>query len=220
MKLQEEKIRGRIQELKTQIEQNFLELAKLLSQVRKERLWKNWGFDSFTEYVEKEVGFSLRKAEYLCRVWEKLACRLQEPERKKLQVVGWTKAKEIAKSDEVEKWLEAAPKLSVKELKEKVREGKTEETPKFKQINFKLTEEQYDTVQKALDIASKISDQGKETSPSRLLEMICITFLTDFQHGSEDGLLKFFRTIELQRELKLIAVNKENQVIYGEEYLE
>lgn len=44
-------------------------IGELLYTVHKHAFWREWGFDSFRAYVERECGFSYRKAQQLVRVY-------------------------------------------------------------------------------------------------------------------------------------------------------
>lgn len=58
-------LRQEILALAREIGAKYLRLARLLKQVRDRELWKEWGFSSFEEYCEQEVGFRDRKIRYL-----------------------------------------------------------------------------------------------------------------------------------------------------------
>ena len=72
-----------------------LPIAKLLTEVRTQRYWKQWGHRSFEEFVENDCHFSLRKAQELIRLYTKLVMYLGiAPER--IAHLGWSKVALVA----------------------------------------------------------------------------------------------------------------------------
>src|SRR3972149_2729594 len=63
-----EDIRKRILELTENIHSSYWELSKLLYDVGKNNLYREWGFETFDEYVEKDMVFGVRKARYLQKI--------------------------------------------------------------------------------------------------------------------------------------------------------
>src|ERR1700756_1117473 len=71
----------------------FVELGENLCEVRAKQYWRLENLSSFDPFLEKGFVDSRRKAYYLMAIHEKLT-RIPKHE---LQLVGWTKATELAK---------------------------------------------------------------------------------------------------------------------------
>ena len=127
------KMRKEAKELSSHIETGYMELGRILYQVwdipvdfDKKNLptYKAWGFDTFAEYAEQELGLHRRKAERLRRIWEILEYRLvgMEPSvRERLVKLGWSKVRELARDDilsldNVIQWVELGETASYPEL--------------------------------------------------------------------------------------------------------
>jgi len=93
-------LRAEVMELREGIEKTYYRLGAKLKQVSIRTLddgkpvWMSWGYQSFDEYCERELGFRERKAYYLLDVFgavEKGAMTEADVER-----MGWTKAATLA----------------------------------------------------------------------------------------------------------------------------
>lgn len=113
----------RVLDLQHRVEKTYFELAEELYDISSERLFKaiGPGYNSFEEYVTKELGLGYRKAKYLASIWwwfgeEQKA----HPALTSLATeIGWTKARELVEVVDVknvEKWRELATTSSKKEL--------------------------------------------------------------------------------------------------------
>jgi hypothetical protein len=71
----------------------FVELGQYLCEVRAGQYWRLENLKSFDEFPEKRFPESRRKAYYLMAIHEHLP-RIPKPE---LRLMGWTKARELAK---------------------------------------------------------------------------------------------------------------------------
>ena len=71
----------------------FVELGEYLCEVRSKQYWRLEKLKSFDEFLAKRFPESRRKAYYLMAIHEHLP-RISKPE---LRLMGWTKARELAK---------------------------------------------------------------------------------------------------------------------------
>lgn len=138
------------------------------------------GYASFGDFVSERYGFQERKARYLMDIYTKLV-KAQIP-WSKVQVLGWTKLKDLAThltAENVDEWVEKAKNLTVKELQALLKgpeaggeSGKT--TSEFTKITFKLKPDQLETVQSALQKGkAELSTEFDSVS----LENICSGYL-------------------------------------------
>ena len=71
----------------------FVELGRYLCEVRSGQYWRIDNLKSFDEFLEKKFPASRRKAYYLMAIPEQLPRQV----RPSLKIMGWTKARELAK---------------------------------------------------------------------------------------------------------------------------
>ncbi len=93
-KMAYDKIRQLIKEKVRHIESCFVELAKLLTFVKERELYKEWGYDTFADYVEMDLSLPKHKAQYLlgfCSAMKKLSLTDQD-----IKELGLEKVKTLA----------------------------------------------------------------------------------------------------------------------------
>ena len=117
------KVHDRIIELKQQQEETYFELARLLYRVFHEKLYVKISptYQKFDQYVEGELGYKIRTAQYFIKIWDKFGVELGENSavQSRVKALGWAKAKELTEvidKDNAEEWLDLAEKSDVKEL--------------------------------------------------------------------------------------------------------
>jgi len=123
------KIHLRLIDLAARYHSTQFEIAALLYRVTEERLFtaKSLGaYETFKEYVETELGFSLRKGQMLATMhwWycieNKDAPKLLEGARE----IGWTKAYHLVRvvdAKNADKWFKMAKEMNEQELRRNVR---------------------------------------------------------------------------------------------------
>jgi hypothetical protein len=258
-----QELRVRVQYLIGRLESYYLELAKRLYEVKMGRFYFDWGYDTWSDYCEIELGIGVRKADYLVQIWETAIMypKLQEEYKR----IGWTKAKELARlvkldgrPSVLDKWIEVAKNKSLRELENYVRQvakkvrtammkkvikkdGVNEnnevanaadeilveeegdmlsEDKELYQMTFVLYESAYKVVLEALSLAKKITNSE---SRGFNLHAIALEFLAahgDLSDKNKNLLGEFFRRLEHELGLAIIAVStKTGDVVYGEEYI-
>lgn len=159
------KLRRRARQLATALNRGELELAEILWQVydtpiggdpNRGPVWRSWGYESFSQYAEEELGLKRRKAERLRQIWMHVEVRLEGRIDRRLKArlynLGWTKVREIVPlltPQNFEKWVTLAEDSSyavltaeTKAFRERVEEarilrekkrlfGETEETDDY-----------------------------------------------------------------------------------------
>lgn len=137
------KIRRRAKELAHDLDLGYMELARILYQVydapvegdrQRGAVFTTWGYTSFGEYAEKELGLHQKKAERLRLIFYTLEVQLagMEPEIKERVVnLGYSKVRELIRVitlRNAEMWLEQAEHMTYRQLygavvEEKKRQG-------------------------------------------------------------------------------------------------
>ena len=157
----------------------FVELGRYLCEVRAGQYWRLDNLKSFEEYLERKFPESRRKAYYLMAIHEHLP-RIPKTD---LNVMGWTKARELVKVARREgqnfdcaPWVHKAKKLPREEFKREVEKHLTgQETEPWELVYFKVYKSQLPVIEQALETAALIL--GSDRSRGYCLEMICADFL-------------------------------------------
>lgn len=184
-------------QLRDSLEQNYFQLGAILNKVLTERWFsEQWGFRTFKDYVEGEVGFGYRKAMYLANIYQTLVASGTTWDL--VRSVGWTKMREmcsVLNRENVLEWVEKARRMTAVQLGEEAKRAKLQiehEGPvsavKVKQ--FRLRDAQIQNVEQALALATRLFNvEGDAVA----LDQIC----TDFQINYVDrthGNLEFILT--------------------------
>lgn len=125
-----EKVRRDAKGLANKLDDGYMEMARLLWLIedtpidgdkKNPPIFRKWNYDSFTDYVEQELGIHRKRAQRLKAVWFNLEVRLNlEPEvKKRLVRLGFSKVRELIRvisSRNVEKWVEKGEELSYPKL--------------------------------------------------------------------------------------------------------
>jgi len=171
----------------------FVELGRYLCEVRAGQYWRVDSVRSFDEFLERKFPESRRKAYYLMAIHEQLPLI----HKVELQLVGWSKATELAKVAKRDgqkfdsaTWLHKARELPKEEFKREVSRHLTgKETEPWEILYFKAYKSQLPVIEQALETAGLML--GSDKSRGYCLEMICADFLAgvSLEAGNRDALL-------------------------------
>ena len=170
---------NRAEKLAETIDTSYFELGGVL-QVIFNQAWFE-GFESFDVFVYEKFGFQARKARYLMEIYSELVTK-QIP-WDKVQHLGWTKLKDLARHltlENVDEWVEKASKCTVIELQAMLKAGLGEagEAPatqdNITKLAFKLHNDQVETVTTALN---KAKAECNTEYDNVALEMICAGYI-------------------------------------------
>lgn len=135
-KAQQDDLRNKAKTLSKALEQGYMELAKILYEVfstpidndpKNPPMYMAWGYTSFTQYADEELGLDRRKAERLRAIWYRLSvelCDLDDITRARIINLGWTKVRELIRVltlRNAQEWVEKAEGCSQQELQNAVR---------------------------------------------------------------------------------------------------
>lgn len=253
-----DKLRTRAKELARDLEHGYMEMAKILYQVydtpvdgspKNLPLYSKWGFASFADYAEKELGLQAKKAGSLRRIWYRLEVELAGiPVELKDRIIrmGWTKVRELIRIltlRNADEWVGLAERSSYPELcvsinryidevenAKKLAEEKGEdvealnaELPQVEKL-YPTTFAFYEGQKKNVELAlARCAELSKSSVKSNNLDLICTEFLAtnNFSHIDDLQKVRYLAKFEMLFGLKLVVVDPEtNQVIYGIEALE
>lgn len=175
-------VREWIKEAQSRIETGYLDLCKLMSEAYHNDYHQQWGFDTFTDYAEKELDMKLRKAEYFVNIYDTVK-KLQLPEAE-VKELGWTKMKDLVRvitEENAKEWLKKAKKMSSRELTDAVKVSTRSDTsrvqpPKVTTLKFVMGEVEASIIMDALNEAKAMVESD---DPVIALEMICQDWLSE-----------------------------------------
>jgi len=103
-------VRKRVKQIKKDIDLGYIQLGKDFYLIYHRRLYQTWGHDSFTDYVEMEVGMAQQRADRCRRIWTKFVkeCGIKP---KELDGLGYTSALQllpVVTSSTARDWIEKA----------------------------------------------------------------------------------------------------------------
>jgi hypothetical protein len=181
------------QRMERERDTRFVELGRYLCEVRAGQYWRLENLGSFDEFLERRFPESRRKAYYLMAIHEHLPRQM----RRDLELMGWTKARElvkVARRDgqrfESAPWVHKASAMPREEFKREVDRYLTgKETEPWEILYFKVYKSQLPVIEQALETAALML--GSDKSRGYCLEMICADFLAgaNLQNGNPKALL-------------------------------
>lgn len=235
-----QKVRNSIQTLKQTIDASYLALGGLLYRVKHGRYFNTWGYDSFSDYTEEELGFRDRKARYLINIWKKFRVELNVS-REDLQGVEWTKAaalKKVANKENVDDLIDEAKDKSVREVKEFVddvqaeqqaedleeeeeeevkEETGNEEVEKMHRDTFVFYDDQKDIVELAMSIAEEYTDNDRE---GYLLSMVATEYVASHT-GKDVSMPWLLSRLQDVFDVRFIVLDEEeDDILMGDDVLE
>lgn len=185
-------LRTRLVDLRAQIEQGYTKFAKELwtaihGTINDEPMYQVWGYATFDDYSETELGMKRGKAYYLAQIWGELHVKAHISEQKIAQI-DWAKAKHLAPlakaggitPKNVDEWVKKAKIQPVHQFAQEVKSAKaahvsgTANPPEtVYRITVGLYEEQHKNYQAALKAAATLAES---TKTGHLWDMICLEF--------------------------------------------
>jgi hypothetical protein len=111
-------IRKRLKLNKNKVDSVYIQMGRDLYLAYHRRLYSKWGYDTFTDYVEQEIGIAKTRAERLRRIWTKYVRKLKVSPLE-LQGLGFTNAftmLSIVDSENVHSWIGRAKKMAWRDL--------------------------------------------------------------------------------------------------------
>ncbi|MFB3845017.1 MAG: hypothetical protein ACE14O_04625 [Candidatus Cloacimonadaceae bacterium] len=135
-----------VNNLKRQLEENFLQLGELLSLIKRQKLYAKKGYATFKECAENEFKLSSAMANKLCSVYDLYIDNLDLDEQT-AQEIGFDRLNlvkpYVAKADTItqDEWLEKAEQMPLGELKEHIKQLKDKEKATDKTLKDVLVDQ-------------------------------------------------------------------------------
>ena len=190
----------------------FVELGRYLCEVRAGQYWRLENLGSFDEFLERRFPESRRKAYYLMAIHEHLPRQMH----RQLELLGWTKARELVKVARREgqrfesaPWVHKASAMPREEFKREVDRYLTgRETEPWEMLYFKVYKSQLPVIEQALEAAALML--GTNKSRGYCLEMICADFLAG---ANLDGANPQAMCLSLTRLFRLLPSPQQKQFL-------
>ncbi|HHE38966.1 MAG TPA: hypothetical protein ENL20_10395 [Candidatus Cloacimonetes bacterium] len=128
-----------ISNLKKNLEENFVQLGQLLSEIKRAKVFRYKGYDSFKEFIEAEFNISGTLANKIIGNYELFLIELDVDE-KSVKQIGLDKLniiKPLVRNSpyrEVEEWINKAEELPTTKLREEVKEVREKKRSKEKTL--------------------------------------------------------------------------------------
>lgn len=203
----DEVVRKETENAKEQIEGGYADLAQLLHETWENAYYVKWGYDSFREYTEDELGLNYRKARYYVTIAQ-VVKRLKIP-WVDIREIGWTKMRAlvpILNEDNVADWLERAANNTVEVLEESVKDFKEIERvgEDKKPVALKLRLSQ-DAASIVLDSIEKAKKMIETESVEMAIEHICYQWYMENDEDPQEVTLESVQSwVERKFGVKLV----------------
>jgi len=237
-------IRQRVQDNRKRVEEAYWNLAQDLHEVYNGSMYLAWGFENWRDYVEKELDFRVRKAQYLVSIFDWFG-DMKPNVQKWIKELGWTKAKElvsIVTAENAAEWKKKLVGKSVKEIVDLIKGGGGEDDgeeggegegggegggegsgessgaddSKPTKMSFTFFAPQRLNVDKALE---KAMEMGETDKPGHAMDLICTEFLST--NVGIDDLEAYLDKIQKVTGVRLVAfAAEEDEVVFGGELLD
>lgn len=239
---EKESLRKTATEYKEKIEGAYFEFADVVYKVYETASYLDWEgpvrnkdtgkvevrkYGTFEEYVDNELGISLRKAHYFVSMvrWFRIDVG-DESIIERVKQLGWSKAKELVSvvtTENADEWLKKAQEMTVAQLSEackaSLRSGNTSGDGEQIQVarkTFKFVNDQVEVVTAALEHAATIANSE---SAGHLLTLICQDYLSSSVRP-KDGKTReaYLKRMEMLLNGRIVFVDMQSQAIeYGED---
>lgn len=185
----DEEVREQLKEIVTQVEESYIDLARLLAETYHKEFYLAWGFDTFEKYCEEELDFQYRKAMYFVEIWDKTKS-LNIP-KSKLTKLGWTKLKDLVTvmdEENAKEWIEKASDMTTREVTDAVKITKRADptanavVPSITTMTLRMGESEANIILEAIEEAKRICESDNAIVA---LEMICQDWMVEKGVGSQ-----------------------------------
>lgn len=215
--------------LRDKTDNDIWDLAVALADAYQADKYRAWGYDSFREYVEKELDWHIRKAQIMVQLQEWFK-GIPPNIQTWIKSLGWGKAKilmRVVTTENAAEWRNRIEGKTLAEIEEMLKEGRQQgeggsggsgevSASVTKKMTFALYPDQHRNVEMALDKAKEMAESDKT---GHCLDLICTEFLST--HAGVKNVKDYLSSVEKAIGFRLIAYDKaSDSVIYGDETLD
>lgn len=198
-------VRKQMARLSTDLQRNTFDIAALALEAQEHGYFRDWGYESFGEYGEQELGIRHRKLQYLARICKVMKiCAIQ---RTDYEPAGVTKLRLITSlepdstyfnqetkqhedmAEHITALVADSPELDTKEIEQRVAHLKGMDGPNAMVTkSYSVTQSCYEnTIAPALEVMRRLlGSKGRDDTgsavdypPGTCIEYICREFLND-----------------------------------------
>ena len=226
-------VRRTILALRDKADESYWELAIALEECYEKAYYTAWGFARWQDYVEEELDWHIRKAQYLVRL-QQWFNKMPDNIQKWVQGLGWTKARLLMNVVTVEnagEWRNKVAGKTVSEIEKLLKaerqltgggegsdaggeSGGPEEKPTKK--SFSLFPAQMANVNQAIEKAGEVAESDKE---GHCLDLICTDYLAG--NAGVDDFKSYFEAIERATGLAVVAYSRsDDALVFGGDFVD
>lgn len=208
----------------------YWDISVVLHQIFHESLYHGWGFESFQEYVEKELDWCLAKGKQLVNLQDWFDKISDERIKKWMQSLGYAKArilKNVVTLENADEWRNRVDGKTLVEIQAMLRDareedvdtsGDGEENSVEKASNFtvKVFPKQRENLVRAFDLGKDISGSEKD---GHVADLIATEFLST--HNGIDNVQEYLRSVERICGVNIIAYDSAGEkMIFGSGFIQ
>ncbi len=231
-------IRKKALDLRNKVGEDYWELSIVLSDIYTNDRYRSWGFDSWKDYVDQELDFTIRKAQYMVKIqswFDTLTPAMQEFFRS----LGWVKCRmlmPVVVKENAKSWKKKIEGKTLKEIEGIIKGNKvdgsssggessggsigdsTSSSDSLVRRSFSLYTGQDEVVTNAINRAKDIGETDKD---GHALSLICMDYLA----SSTDliDMTSLFKHMEDITGLRIVAFKTvdgdRDEIVFGSEYL-
>lgn len=227
-----DELRRTVLRLRDKADESYWELAVVMEEIYTNNIYRtSWGYESWPEYVEKELDMHRRKGQYLVQLqlWFKT---LPPNVQKWVRGIGWTKARllvGVVTAENATEWRKKIEGKTAQEITDMMQgakkgnevgdssESATKEKEPTEKMSFSLIVPfQRDNVNAALE---KAKDEAQSDKTGHLLDLICTDYLST--NAAIKDRNDYLQHVEKSVGLTLLAYDESaGEIIYGADLVE
>lgn len=182
VRARQEQVRDLIENTKNRIETGYADLAQLLHEAWSGAYHIAWGYSTFNEYCDQELGMKPRKARYFVAIAEavsKLGVNWND-----VVHIGWRKLAALTPvltSDNYNDWISRAEEHTVDQITEMVKRNRSgeeidsdSESPRVFSMQLRMNDDEHTVISEAIETAKR---QIESEAVVPALEHICYQYM-------------------------------------------
>lgn len=234
-------IRQKALELRNKVGEDYWELSIVLADIYNNDRYRSWGFDSWKDYIDQELDFTIRKAQYMVKIqswFDTLTPAMQEFFRS----LGWVKCRmlmPVVVKENAKSWKKKVEGKTLKEIEGIIKGKKVTENSssgggesgsestgesttsgdRLVRRSFSLYTGQDEVV---LNAISRAKDIGETDKDGHALSLICMDYLAS--STDQIDITSLFKHMEDITGLHIVAFKPvdggRDDIVFGSEYIE
>lgn len=202
-------VRSRMKELTAQVNQSNAEMAMCLEQILTRDLHKEWGYETFEQYVQAETHLQARQAyNYVSTLRRARMAGISEKTLKELPWGGLRVAANSLSEDDPEKNKELIEKIKTMPTMELQRAlDKAKGGEEWHTVHVRLSDDQFKSYKEAIERAEKATGSNKE---GWLLDVICMDYKANEYENRGQALDAWIQRFENNYGVTVVILDKQD----------